>query len=224
MRFVGFNGGAVLIPYLALGGYGHVKQYVLNAVATHSGVWSKASSPLAEFAYYWVWFDSHLWIGGWVMLIVGLCAIVVSLYRGEPIDRVALSYLGIAVAWYLLVTATKSKNPFLGIPFYLLVCLFSWAAISAARRWSLSRTSGLLCLVALSLGTLTIPARAGSFLARNRHEPPPVAGRNKKVLRQIALDLKTHLKPGEAFSAGDWSTYAGGAVPYYSIYDDGRQL
>ena len=43
--------GAVMIPYLALGGYGHVKEYVLAAVVTHSGVWSKASSPLAEFAY-----------------------------------------------------------------------------------------------------------------------------------------------------------------------------
>ena len=88
------------------------------------------------------------------MLIAGLCAIVVSLCRREPIDRVALSYLGIAVAWYLLVTATKSKNAFLGLPFYLFVCLFSWAAISAARRWSLSRTGGVICLVALSLGSL----------------------------------------------------------------------
>ena len=61
-------------------------------------------------------------------------------------------------------------------------------------------------------------------MARNWHEPPPVAGRNKKVLRQIASDLKTHLKPGETFSAGDWCTYAGAVVPYYSIYDDGRQF
>jgi hypothetical protein len=215
---------AILIPYLALGGYGHVRQYVLDAVVTHSAVWSKVSSPLAELAYYWVWFDRHLGIGGWLMLMAGLCAVVVALFRRDPVDRVALSYLAIAAAWYLLVTTTKSKNPFLGLPFYLFLCLFSWAAISAARRWSLSKTSGALCLVALSLGALTITAKAGSFLARNRHEPPPAMGRNKEVLRQIAFDLRVHLKPGETFSAGDWCTYAGGDVPYYSIYDDGRQL
>ena len=82
----------------------------------------------------------------------------------------------------------------------------------------------MLCVVALSLGTLTIAAGAGSFLARNRHEPPPVIGRNKEVLRQIALDLRAHLKPGEFFSTGDWFTYTAGDVPYYAIDDKGRFL
>ena len=216
--------GITLIPYLAMGGYGHVKEYVFDVLVSHSNVWSKASSPLAEVAYYWVWFENHLWIGGWVMLIAGLCALVITFYRNEPIDRVALSYLGIAAAWYLLVTATKSKNPFLGIPFYLFVCLFSWATISGPLRSSLSRASRALLFVAVSLGTLLIAVRGGLFLARNWHEPPPIAGRNKEVLQQIAIDLKTHLEPGETFSAGDWCTYAGGVVPYYSIYEDGRQL
>jgi hypothetical protein len=215
----------IVIPYLALGGYGHVKAYVLDAVVTHSAVWSiSQSSRLADLSYYWVWFDYHLGIGGWLLLMTGLGAAAVALYRRDPIDRVALSYLAIAAAWYLLVATTKSKNAFLGLPFYLFLCLFSWAAIAAARRWSLSKMSGFLCLVALSLGSFTIAAGAGSFFSRNRHEPPPAMGRNKEVLRQIALDLRVHLKPGETFSAGDWCTYAGGDVPYYSIDEHGLQF
>jgi hypothetical protein len=212
---------AILIPYLALGGYGHVKAYVWDAVVTHKALWSVASSPLADFAYYWVWFDRHLWISGWLLLITGLGAAVVALYKRDPIDRAALSYLAIAAAWYLLVATTKAKNPFLGLPFYLFLCLFSWSAIAAARRRLLSKTNEVLCLAALSLGTLAIGAGAGSFLARNHNEPPSPIGRNKEVLRQIALDLRTHLKPGETFSAGDWWTYTAGDVPYYSIEGDG---
>jgi hypothetical protein len=119
---------------------------------------------------------------------------------------------------------TKTKNPFLGLPFHLFLYLFSWAATAAARQRSPSKTSEALCLAALSLSTLTIAAGAGSFLVRNRHEPPPVIGRNKEVMRQIALDLRAHLKPGEAFSAGDWYSYTGGDVPYYSINDDGLPM
>ena len=43
-------------------------------------------------------------------------------------------------------------------------------------------------------------------------------------MRQIALDLRAHLKPGEVFSAGDWYTYTAGDVPYYAIDDKGRFL
>jgi hypothetical protein len=214
----------IVIPYLALGGYGHVKAYVWDALVTHSAIWSVSSSWLTELAYYWIGFDHHLGIGGWLLLVTGLATAVVALYRRDSIDRAALGYLVIAVGFYLLIATTKSKNSFIGLPFYLFLCLFSWASIAAACQRSLSKTSGVLCLVVLSLGTLTIAAGAGSFLVRNRHEPPPVVGRNKEVLRQISLDLRAHLEPGETFSAGDWCSYAGGTVPYYSIDDHGRQL
>ena len=120
----------------------------------------RASSSLDELAYYWIWFDRHLGMGGWLLLITGLSAAVVSLYRRVPIDRVTLSYLAIAAAWYLLVTANKSKNEFLGLPFYLFLCLFSWAAIAAASQRWLSKTGVVLCVVTLALGTLT--KRGGS--------------------------------------------------------------
>jgi hypothetical protein len=214
----------IIIPYLWLGGYQHVRQYVWDAIVTHSAVWSVSSSWLAELAYYWVRFDHHLGIGGWLLFVTGLATVVVALYRGDSIDRATLSYLVIAVGFFLLVATTKSKNAFLGLPFYLFLCLFSWAAIAAARQRSLSKTSQVLCVVALSLGTLTIAARAGSFLVRNRHEPPTVIGQNKAVLRQIALDLRAHLKPGEVFTTGDWFTYTAGDVPYYAIDDKGRFL
>ena len=215
---------AIVIPYLWLGGYQHVTAYVWDALVTHKALWSTASSPLDELAYYWIWFDRHLGMGGWLLLITGLSAAVVSLYRRVPVDRVTLSYLAIAAAWYLLVTATKSKNMFLGVPFYLFLCLFSWAAIAgASQRW-LSKTGVELCVVTLALGTLLSVAGAAPFLVRNLHEPPQVIGRNREVLRQIALDLKGYLKPGETFAAGDWYYYAGAVVPYYSISDDGMTV
>ena len=212
---------AILFPYLALGGYGHVKAYVWDAVVTNKALWSVASSPLADFTYYWVWFDRHLWISGWLLLITGLGAAAVAMYKRDPIDRAALGYLAIAAAWYLLVAMTKAKNPFLGLPFYLFLCLFSWSAIAAARRRLPSKTSEVLCLAALSLGSLVMAAGTGSFLAWNHNEPLPPIGRNKEVLRQIALDMRAYLKAGETFSAGDWWTYTGGDVPSYSIDEDG---
>ena len=217
------SAAALVIPYLWLGGYQHVTAYVWDALVTHKALWSKASSPLDELAYYWIWFDRHLGMAGWLLLITGLSAAVVSLYRRVPVDRVTLSYLAIAAAWFLLVTANKSKNQFLGVPFYLFLCLFSWAAIAgASQRW-LSKTGVKLCVVTLALGALLSVAGAVPFLVRNPHERP-VIGRNREVLRQIALDLKGYLKPGETFAAGDWYDYTGGIVPYYSINDDGMIL
>ena len=214
------SAAAIVIPYLWLGGYQHVTAYVWNALVTHNALWSKASSSLDELAFYWIWFDRHLGMAGWLLLITGLSATVVSLYRRVPVDRVTLSYLAIAAAWYLLVTANKTGNEFLGLPFYLFLCLFSWAAIAgASQRW-LSKTGVKLCVVTLALGTLLSVAGAAPFLVRNLHERP-VIGRNREVLRQIALDLKGYLKPGETFAAGDWYFYTGAVVPYYAISDDG---
>ena len=110
---------AILIPYLSLGGFQHVKAYVWDALVTHSAVWSVSSSWLAELAYYWVRFDQHLGIGGWLLLVTGLAIALVALYRRDSIDRAALSYLAIAVGFFLLIATTKHKNAFLGLPFYV---------------------------------------------------------------------------------------------------------
>ena len=71
---------AIVAPYLALGGYGHVKAYILDVVVTHSAVWLKASSLSADLAYYWVWFDRHFGTGGWLLLMMGLGAFCVALF------------------------------------------------------------------------------------------------------------------------------------------------
>ena len=211
---------AIIIPYLWLGGYQHVRQYVWDALVTDRALWSRASSPLDELAFYWIWFDRHLGMGGWLLLITGLSVAAISLYRRVPVDRVTLSYLAIAAAWYLLVTANKTKNEFLGLPFYLFLCLFSWAAIAeASHRW-LSKKGVVLCVVTLALGTLISVAGAAPFIVRNLHERL-VSGRNREVLRQVALDLKGYLKPGETFTAGDWYYYTSTIVPYYAISEDG---
>jgi hypothetical protein len=158
------------------------------------------------------------------LLIAGICLVLlIALAMRRPLDRTLLGYVAAAVGWYLLVSAVPAKNPFLGLPSYVILWVASLAALThGIRRSSSGRTAAVggivVCIVAL-----WIPAQAVSFLIRYRNDPPSSTTAHKSVLRQVARDLTAHIKPGDVFSGGDWYDYSA-KISYYSIDETGRQM
>ena len=221
---------AALGPYLAWGGFAHIKLYLFKQVAAHQHFFTVSRWPSAqysalspEFTYYGFWFMNHTGALGPLLVAGILIVFLIALSMRRPVDRMLPGYAAVAVCWYLLVSATPAKNPFLGLPSYVILWAASLGALAHGIRHSSSWRSAAVGGVAVCAVALWIPAQAVSFVVRHRDDPPPRVTAQKSVLKQVARDLSAHIKPGDFFIGGDWYNYSA-KLSYYSIDGRGGQM
>jgi len=198
---------AVLVaPWALVGGARITFQYIWAGVLGPQQVFWSNPNPtlLSEFGYYWSYFPVHMGnFEGWAMLVVGLALSLYS-FRKKIVRRDSrmAAYLVVSTALWIMVSATPAKNYFAGLPFYLLLWLFSWAVVASfLNRRAKHHKRIIAWLMPLILCMyVSFQIVGGVYAFQNWPATATLAGQeNRQVTQSIAADLRTHLTNNDIF-------------------------
>jgi len=198
--------GIMVSPWALAGGAKWVVEYYHQNLIVGRNIYSNPHATLlSEATYYWKLFQFHMGHAeGWVGLGVGLLALAITWRRTGHIDKRLLSYLALSAVLYGLVSATPNKNFFVGLPYYLLLWLFSWAALATiVKTWIHSnRNRTVIWILPLVLCLYVGAIIGGGFYALQNWpvEERGVGPGNRAVTLQIAQDLKGILVASDCFT------------------------
>ena len=208
----------IVTPWIFACGTSAIGYFLANF---SSLLWSEPHATLlSETIYYWRLFPDHLGqFEGWVMLGIGLTLSFTTVRKGSKHDwsRV-VGYIGLSAALYGSVSLAPAKNYFLGLPYYLLLWLFSWTMLAAFfKRWARPRNTRVLIvvlLVCLYAGSDVICAVHG--LQNLPTAELRAARENRQLTQQIAMDLRAVLTDNDTFV---WAPAFGypAALLYYMV-------
>ena len=215
-----FAFAVLVVPWALAGGAPWVVQhlYFMQVLSRHV-YGNPQATVLSETTHYWRWFPFHMGRAeGWIVLGVGLVSAAIALKKGQRDTRV-WAYAGLAVALYLGVCVTPSKNAFNGLPYYLMLWVFGWTAFALILP-ALASHHRRIPYVLLVVSCLYVAGWiAGSFYAlQNWTDEGRVAGaKNREAVLQIAGDLKELLGPGDCFGAGAPAFGFPATLQYYIV-------
>ncbi len=216
----------LLAPWASAGGASLMVSYLSYHLTVSRPLYAIPNATLvSEATYYWTLFPHHMghW-ESWLLLGLGLVLWLVATWKKrEQRDDRLLAYLLLAGALYGLVSATPNKNFFLGLPYYLLLWLFTWAVLAPflaglTEKHLLARRLLIVfsCLYALTM--------VGAGFYALRHWPSEELRRareNRQTTLQIAADLRGILSNEDMFM---WAPAYGypAALQYFMIDSEGQ--
>jgi len=197
---------AVLVaPWAVVGGARITFQYIWAGVLGPQRVFWSNPNPtlLSEFGYYWSYFPVHMGnFEGWAILAVGLALSLYS-FRKKILrkDSRMIAYLAVSTALWIMVSAAAAKNYFAGLPFYLLLWLFSWTAVASFSRTAHRHKRIIIWLMPLILCMYVgFHVVGGVYAFQNWPAVATLAGQeNRQVTQSIAADLRAHLTNNDTF-------------------------
>ncbi len=221
-----FPFATLLTPWLLAGGPRTMITYLSHNLTAGRPLWSIPNTTfLAEATHYWWVFPHHMgWWEGWVFLGLGLLFWIAKLRRreGQESHRL-LAYLLVAGAVYGVVSATPNKNFFVGLNYYLLLWLFSWATLASSLTVLAQRSRmAFTCLILFAALYGGFVMGAAFYALQNWPEEkqlrPP---QNREVTQLIARDLRRILGKDDTFV---WIPLYGcpAALQYYMMDELGR--
>jgi hypothetical protein len=197
---------AVLVaPWALVGGARVTFQYIwANAIGPQRVFWSNPNPTLlSELGYYWSYFPVHMGnFEGWTILAVGLALSLYSFRKKiRRKDNRIIAYLGVSAALWILVSATTAKNYFAGLPFYLLLWLFSWTAVASFLRTASRRNRIVAWLLPLILCMYVgFHVVGGVYAFQSWPTTATLVGQeNRQVTQSIAADLRASLTNNDTF-------------------------
>jgi hypothetical protein len=182
-------------------------------------------SDITNWTYYWDRFPLHIgWIESWTMLGIGLALSLASVLRKSTHkDSLIIAYLGISGALYLLITVTPNKNFIIGLPFYFLLWIFSWRALTPfLTRWVTRNRIAPWVLISILLVYTGFSVGGGFYALQNwTDESSRTWAGNTQVVKQIATDMRAVLKNTDCFM---WAPLFGfpAALQYYMTDQQGN--
>jgi len=194
----------IVIPWMAFGGLARIFRYVYRSAVSQRELWSDANATLwSEVTYYWHWFSVHMGqVEGWLFLACGLIGFVLRLNRKTLRRNIAsCAYLIIAIVLYGIVSASPSKNYFLGLPFFLILWIFSWMNLSQMLNVAADRSRIVSSLPAI-VATLYIVLNLSTFWYAVRNWPAEhiqAATQTRAATQQIVGDLNKILIHSDKF-------------------------
>jgi 4-amino-4-deoxy-L-arabinose transferase-like glycosyltransferase len=216
----------LLIPWALVGGPGTVAKYLFHHLTVGRPLWSVPNATFfSEAALYWRYFPFHMGPGeGWLLLGLGLVLWLVRVFRNKkPVADRLLAYLLVAAGLYGLVSATPNKNLFLGLPYYLLLWVFSWRALASfLGAASMGSRIARSCLVLISIGYgVVVVGAAGYALHQWPVENQQGLLENRTTTQRIASDLRSFLGNDDFFM---WAPAYGypATLQYYMMDSEGR--
>jgi hypothetical protein len=217
---------AILVtPWVLSGAGGRALAYFF--VNWSNPLWWSSSSPtlLSEASYYWKLFPVHLGcVESWGILAVALgLSLTMMRKRARDPDTRMIAYLGLSGALYGVVSAAPNKNYFLGLPFYLLLWVFSWATLAPSiKRWTHGkrvRSWLLLIVVGTYVGLNVVGGSYGLY-----HYPAGallVLDENRQTVHEIAVDMRSHLTNDDRFMYAPAYGFPG-TLQYYMMDGEGH--
>jgi hypothetical protein len=197
---------AVLVaPWAVVGGARVAFQYVwANALGPQRVFWSNPNPTLlSDLGYYWSYFPVHMGnFEGWTILAVGLALSFYSFRKKiARKDSRMVAYLAVSAALWTLVSSTTAKNYFAGLPFYLLLWLFSWTAVASFLRTANRHKRIIVWIMPLILCMYVgFHVVGGVYAFQNWPAVATLAGQeNRQVTQSIAADLRAHLTNNDTF-------------------------
>jgi 4-amino-4-deoxy-L-arabinose transferase-like glycosyltransferase len=196
----------LVIPWVAFGGLGRTFRYVYRSAVSQRELWSDANATIwSEFTYYWHWYSIHMGvIEGFVFLACGLIGLVLTLKRNSHRRNIgATTYFIIALVLYGIVSASPSKNYFLGLPFSLVLWLFSWVSLSAILR-SITEKRRIIAVALATFATVYVGLMLSSFAYAVKNWPEAhkqSAAQTRAMIQEMAHDLNQILTGSDRFMA-----------------------
>ena len=215
----------LLAPWIAMGGANQTLVYVYELLTIRRATYSSPNATLlSEAYYYWSWFPSHMGaVAGWAFLAAGFLAAAVLMWKPVQAEKGRLlAYLILSAALYALVSATPTKNYFLGLTFYIPLWIFSWASLSSLARDLLSRyrSLGAVFLSAALLYLVAVGAR-GVYAWQHWPAEKKVDGPHNRITTlQIAADTRALLRNDEVFLSLPAFGFPN-ALQYYMVDETG---
>ncbi len=215
----------LVVPWIRIGGADLAFQYLYMALTAQRAVYSDPNATLlSEAFYYWKFFPLHMGnVEAWVILGIGLAVSMLSLRRRtERKDSRIIGYLGVSTTLYICSSAVPNKNYFAGLPYYLLLWVFSWTAIASLTkiRPRRDRIVPLLLMLILCIyaGSCVF---AGFYSLQNWPADRRLAAQqNRQIVQEIAKDLRSFLTNNDLFM---WAPCYGfpGSLQYYAMDKEG---
>ena len=217
-------------PWGLAGGARYTLGYIyVNSLTANRVLWLATYGfpffQLASWTWYWGYFPVHMGpLEGWTMLGIGLALSVASVLRKpSQKDNRIIAYLGISAALYILATATPNKNFIIGLPFYLLLWIFSWRVlIPLLTKWVTRRRIAAWLLISVLLVYTTLIVGGGLYVLQAwTDEGRQTWADNTQVIKQIAADMRAILKNSDTFM---WAPLYGfpATLQYYMIDQQGN--
>jgi hypothetical protein len=215
--------GVLLFGYILAGGYEHVVGYIYIGLVTNAAVFSLPDTSLVSTTkYHWKWFYYHIGVEGWLVVGIGALSFVLFALKRKGLDLTAVAFLGLAIAWYLLITNIGSTNEFLNLPCYLALWLFGLIASAPVIRLVEQQSHMRLVLpIVTCVFTLVMISQGIRFLSSYAREPVETSLQQRATIERIADDLRAELNSGDFFVAADWYHFTGGSLPYYTVNSEG---
>jgi hypothetical protein len=162
-------------------------------------------------------------IEGWVFLACALIGLILQFSKGTTSQNVtSTSYLVIGLVLYGVISASPSKNYFLGLPFFLMLWIFSWTTLSNlfGVATDKNRIRGWIPPLAAIFYVVGILLAFGYAVRNWPAENIRTAAQTRAVTAQIASDLGRFLNRSDRFlSAAVFGIPA--TFQFYLIQRDG---
>lgn len=201
----GFASLAVLLtPWALAGGARYTVDFLYQLLTVHRSTYSNPQATfVSEAIYYWNLFSFHMGhVEGWVLLGAGLLLSLATLWKkwGGRDNRL-FAFLGISAALYTLASATPTKNYFIGLPYFLLLWLFSWAAVVPFLKRLAQRSRVMIGVLVLVFSLYAATVVGGGFYALQQWPAEERLGgpENRKATQQLAADLGAVLTTDDCF-------------------------
>jgi hypothetical protein len=193
----------ILAPFVAAGGLRGTWLYIYqNALGPESVFWALPNPTFVnEITYYWALFPTHLGDEGLVLVCVGI-VICVNCFRRHDLNKhSSIFYLGLSAALWLAVSVNPAKNFFLGLPYYLLLWLFSFGNVMSFLSSRVNRRRMIRVLLLVLLISYTGFCVVGGLYAYAKWPPNTLsaAERNRSTTLEISRDLRGFLSDNDTF-------------------------
>jgi len=193
-------------PWALVGGARSTIWYLwYHGFTANRALWSAglSLSDITNWTFYWDFFALHIgWIESWTMLGIGL-ALSLAGVLGKPSHKGSriIAYLGISGALYLIITATPNKSWIIGLPFYLLLWIFSWSVLTPfLAKWIARNRIAPWLLISILLVSIGFNVGGGFYVLQNwTDEGRRTWADNAQVVKQIATDMRAVLNNTDSF-------------------------
>jgi hypothetical protein len=215
----------LLIPWVAFGGVGRIFGYLYQSAVSQRELWSDANATLwSDASYYWQMFSIHMGvIDGLGLLACALIGFIFSLHRNFLRRNFATTtYLIIALVLYGIVSAYPSKNIFIGLPFFLVLWLFSWMSLAPVLK-SAADISRIASFVPVTVAVFYSSLTLAAFGYAVKHWPAyqiQQAAQTRATIQEMVHDLNKILtEPDRFLSASFFGVPA--TFSFYMVQRDG---
>jgi hypothetical protein len=209
--------GLLLNPFILAGGAKRMFDYLFSALTAGRVLYVNPNATfLSEATFYWLHFPSHIGqFESWLILGAGFLSFLLAWVKLKRTDSKLLAYLCLSVALYIVPSITPNKNFFVGLSYYLLLWLFSWAALTPILLWvSHNRfKAGLLTLAALYTATTIFGGFYSLQIFPVGYKQAGLNNRHK--LQQVSNYLQSTLTTDDCFVLPDYFQYS--SYIYYKM-------